>query len=41
MLNAGFVNICNWLVDNKVIIYLGDDEAKPILSVSQHISTST
>ena len=41
MLNAGFVNICNWLVDNKVIIYLGNDQAKPILSVSQHISTST
>ena len=41
MLNVDFVNICNWLVDNKVIIYLGDDEAKPILSVSQHISAST
>ena len=41
MLNVDFVHICNWLVDNKVIIYLGDDEAKAILSVSQHISAST
>ena len=30
-LNRNFSNICNWFVDNKLIIHFGEDKTKSIL----------
>ena len=35
VLNNDFENICDWFVDNKLSIHVGDDKTKSILFVSQ------
>ena len=34
-LNAEFCNICDWFVNNKLIIHLGEDKTKSILFASE------
>ena len=34
-LNKDFENICDWLVDNKLTIHLGEDKTKSILFASK------
>ena len=34
-LNKDFANLCEWFVDNKLSIHLGEDKAKCILSRSK------
>ena len=47
VLNKDFVNVCDWLVDNKLSIHFGEDKTKCILfsrdknllSLTQHTLT--
>ena len=34
-LNVDFSNICDWFVDNKLSIHIGDDKTKSILFASK------
>ena len=35
-LNKDFKNVCEWFVDNKLIIHFGEDKAKSILFANKH-----
>ena len=35
-LNNFFLNICDWVVDNKLSIHLGKDETKGLLFSTKH-----
>ena len=37
-LHQDFANICDWFVDNKLIIHFGDDKTKSISFASKHKS---
>ena len=35
-LNKDFANLCDWFIDNKLSIHLGDDKTKTILFASKN-----
>ena len=35
-LNKDFENVCNWFIDNKLSIHIGEDKTKSILFASKH-----
>ena len=40
VLNSDFENICNWFVDNKLILHFGEDKTKSILFEKNSFLTS-